>query len=170
MIASSMALAIGTLRIMPAESGHSVRSHCALPPSPRPAGGKAWQFPDAAVDRPLGIKREPVAAAFDEGDARLHRVARERLQRENERAFHEAMDQEAMRIWIDVGDAAMAALEMQPVRRDGAVEEMERGPRRTGSGRIGRVGDGPPHSRLELRRLAIADERQARDLAPFRHR
>ena len=62
------------------------------------------------------VERGAVAAAFDEGDARLHRVARQRLEREHERPLHQAMDDQPVLIGIDVGNAGVAALEVQPGR------------------------------------------------------
>ena len=67
-----------------------------------------------------------VAGAFDEGDARLHRIARQRLEREHQRPLHQAVDHQPMLVGIDVRNAGMAALEMQPGRRDHAFEQMQR--------------------------------------------
>ena len=72
----------------------------------------------AALSAPL------IAGAFDEGDARFHRIARQRLEREHQRPLHQAVDHQAVLVGIDVGRAGMAALEMQPARRDHAVEQL----------------------------------------------
>ena len=57
-----------------------------------------------------------VAGAFDEGDARLHRIAREVVEGEHQRPLHEAVDDEAVGVRIDVGNAAVGALIVQAAR------------------------------------------------------
>ena len=58
------------------------------------------------------VERLAVAAAFDERDTRLHRIAVQRLERENEGPFHQSMDEQAVLLRIDVGNAGVAALEV----------------------------------------------------------
>jgi hypothetical protein len=58
----------------------------------------------------LLIHQPAVAGAFDEGDARLHRVAHQRVQRVDQRALDEAVDQQPVRLGIDVGNAIVVAL------------------------------------------------------------
>ena len=111
------------------------------------------------------VERLAVAGAFDEGDARLHRVAVQRLEREHERPPHQAVDDQPVLVGIDVRDAGMAALEVQPGRRDDAVEQMQRRARRR------RRPASPDWAAaemnrttllLETRRLAVAREARAR--------
>ena len=58
----------------------------------------------------------------------------QRLDREHQRPFHQAVDDEAMAIGIDGRDAGMAALEVQAGGRDDAVEQMQRRARRADAG------------------------------------
>ena len=119
-----------------------------------------------------GVERARIAGAFDEGDARLHRVARQRLEREHQRPFHQAVDQQPVLVGIDIGRAGMAAVEMQAVRRDRPVEQLKRGARGADplGRRIGCRRNAPHHLALEPRRLAIGGKRRARLLHPVRHR
>ena len=86
---------------------------------------------------------QAVARALDEIGAREHRVARERFDREPERALHQPVDIQAMKLRIDVGRAAVAADEVNRSRRDDAVERLDRGKRcaRTGRHLSIRLGD-----------------------------
>ena len=63
-----------------------------------------------------------------------------------------------MRVGIDVGDAAVVALEMEPIRRDRAIEEVMRGPRCAGAGGARRRRKNPHDFCLEPRGLAVADK------------
>ena len=88
------------------------------------------ESPERRLRRLLLVEQLAVAAAFDEGNARHHRIARQGLEREDQRALNQAVDQQPMRVRIDVGNAAVMALEMQAVRRDHAVEQVMRRARR----------------------------------------
>src|SRR6266849_1991527 len=118
-MASSSAFSSGTLRLMWAESAPSASSHFAC----RHLCGLGTQGAEA------------VARALDEINARDHRVARERFEREPERALHQPVDIQAMELRIDVGRAAVAADEVNRSRRDDAVERLDRGKRCAGTGR-----------------------------------
>ncbi len=78
------------------------------------------------LDRLVGEQRRAVAAAFDEADARHHRIALERVEREHQRLLDHAVDDQPVLGRIDVGHAAMADGEMQAVRRDDALEQVVR--------------------------------------------
>ena len=65
-----------------------------------------------------------------------------------------------MRVGIDVGYAAVVALEMEPAWRDRSVEEVVRGARSAGPGGARRRRRNPHDFRLEPRRLNIADKRR----------
>src|SRR5215472_19033231 len=97
----------------------------------------------AACDRILLVEGPAVAAAFDKGDTRDHRVAGEGFEGKDERAFDEAVDKQPMPVGIDVGDAAVVALEMEPVWRDRAIEEVMRRARCTGAGGARRAAGDP---------------------------
>jgi hypothetical protein len=90
------------------------------------------------LGRLLLIKRAGIAAALYKGDTRLHRISGERLQSENERPFDEAVDQQPVKIRIDIGDAGVVALEMEAVRSDCAVEPLQRCSRCAGARRTRR--------------------------------
>ena len=89
-----MHLASGTLRLIAAASAPSAITHLALGSTPASSSSVASRTPvhSAHETRPWiacalmlrlqGVERARIAAAldFDEGDARFHRVARERLQ------------------------------------------------------------------------------------------
>src|SRR5262249_43103046 len=96
----------------------------------------------------------------------------QRFEREQQRALHQSVDQQAVLIGINIGGAGMAALEVQPIRRDHAVEQLQRRPHRadTHGRRIGRCCNDPRHLALETRGLAVADERRARLRRPRGHR
>ena len=72
------------------------------------------------------VERAGIAAAFDEGDAGLHRIAGERLQRKDQRSSDEAVDQQPMSIRVDIRDTGMVALEVETVRGDRAIEPLQR--------------------------------------------
>ena len=55
------------------------------------------------LHRILVEQRRAVAAAFDEVDARHHRIAREGIEREDQRLLHQAMDHQAVLVRVDVG-------------------------------------------------------------------
>ncbi len=127
---------------------------------------------DAERLRLRGIERPAVAGALNEGDARLHRVAMQRLEREHKRAADQPVDDEPVLVGIDVGDAGMAALEMQAAGRDDPVEQVQRRARRADARQpwIGRRGNGAHDLVLETRRLAIGGKARARLLHPALHR
>ena len=65
----------------------------------------AWTL---TARRLLREQSAAVAGAFDEGDARGHRIAREVVEGEHQRPLDEAVNQQPVRIRIDVGNAAVA--------------------------------------------------------------
>src|SRR5215472_2985472 len=109
----------------------------------------------AACDRILLVEGPAVAAAFDKGDTRDHRIAGEGFERKDERAFDEAVDQQPMRVGIDLGCAAVVTLEMEAVWRDGPIEEVMRGARGTGAGGARRAREDPNDLRLVSRGLTV---------------
>ncbi len=75
----------------------------------------------------LGRKqRRPVAAAFDEADARRHRIPGERIEGKHQWPLDEAVDHQPVLVRINVGSAAMRHDEMQPVRGDRTVQQVMR--------------------------------------------
>ena len=102
------------------------------------------------LGRLLLIERARVAAAFYEGDARLHRVSGERLQSEDERSSDEAVDQQPVSIRVDIGDAGVVAFEVEAVRSDRAVEPLKRGSRCAGTRRARRTCKRPDDLRFKL--------------------
>ena len=106
------------------------------------------------------LRRAPLHAAvggtLDEVNARHRREADNVLHRQQQRTFDEAMDHQLVLLRIDVGAAGMIALEKQPVRRDDAVEVLQR---READGRFGARGKprnvAADDAGLELRRVAI---------------
>ena len=74
----------------------------------------------------MASRRLAVTATLDEGDARLHRIARQRFDRKHERALHKSMDHQPVLIGIDFRDAGVAAFEMQPGWRDHSFEHVQR--------------------------------------------
>ena len=71
-------------------------------------------------------QRPAVAAAFEKGHPRRHRIPGERVEGENQRPLDQPMDHKPMLIRIDVRSAAPGHDEMQPVRGDRAVHQMVR--------------------------------------------
>src|SRR5262249_25953273 len=94
----------------------------------RPFGARyePVQLLNIALHRLLRVQRRAVAAAFNECLARLHRIARERIHCEDERALDHAVDQQAMAVRVDIGHPVVAALEMQSVWGDHAIEPVVR--------------------------------------------
>src|SRR5258708_28537416 len=74
----------------------------------------------------LLIKQGAVAGALDECDAGLHRVAHQRVERIDERTLDETVDQQPVRLRIDVWNAVVMTFEMKSVRRNRAVEQVMR--------------------------------------------
>ena len=113
------------------------------------------------LGRLLLIERAGIAAAFDEGDARLHRISGQRLQSENDRAFDKPMDQQPVSRRIDIGDAGVVALEVEAVRRDRAIEPLQRRSRCAGARRARRTRKRPEDLRFKPRGLPVTDKRRA---------
>ena len=67
---------------------------------------------DVGLDRLLGINRRAVAAAFQKGHPRHHRIAIQRFDRKNRRLLHAAVDQKLVLVRIDVREAAVGDDEM----------------------------------------------------------
>src|ERR1700674_5736789 len=103
----------------------------------------------------LLIEQGAVAGAFDECDAGLHRVAHQRVERVDERALDETVDQQPVRLRIDVWNAAVVALEMKSVRRSHAVEQVMRRARGAGAGRPGQAREDPRNLAGISRRLSV---------------
>jgi len=108
------------------------------------------------------VQELAVAGAFQESDARFHRVAGKRVEAEDQRTAHQAVDQGPMGIRIDVGNAAVAALEVQAVGRDHAVEQVERRARRAGAGGAGGGRENTRGLAFMVRWLAVGRESRAR--------
>jgi hypothetical protein len=108
-----------------------------------------------------------VAGALEKMDARDHRIAEQRVHREDQGTLHHPVDQQAMLVRVDLRHAAMTALEMQAARRDGALERLERSA--DGAAARGarlRAHEGPSDLALELRRSAVRSESAARRFHP----
>jgi hypothetical protein len=71
-------------------------------------------------------------------DARHRREAHNVLHGENQRALDQAMDHQPVPVRIDIGPSRMMALEKQAVRRDDAVQILQR---RKADGRFGPGGE-----------------------------
>src|SRR5215475_13856894 len=76
------------------------------------------------------------------------------------------MDQKAMDVRRDVGDTAMAALEMQAIGCDYAIQSMQRCACSACSRRVGRISCNADDLVLEPRGLPIADEGRTGHLHP----
>ena len=124
---------------------------------------------NAKLHRRLLVERAAVAATLDKGNARHHRIAGQCLDVEDQRTANQSVDEQAMRGRIDVGNAVMRSLEMQAVRRDHALQRVQRRARHTGAGRSRNRGDGSHDLAFELRRLAIGRERRAHLAHPWRN-
>ena len=94
---------------------------------PFAARDQTVEFPAGPVD---GFRRKPrhpaVAGTFDELNARDHRVTRQRIQIEEQRAIDQPVNEQAMRVRIDIRNAAVVALEVQRTRRDHPFEHFQR--------------------------------------------
>ncbi len=110
---------------------------------------------DVRLDRLVGEQRRAVAAAFDEADARHHRIALEVLEREHQRLLHHAVDDELVLGRIDIRHAAVADGEMQAVRGDDALEQVMRRAGARVARLVLRIVDGAHHRLLERRRLLV---------------
>ena len=67
-----------------------------------------------------------------------------------------------MSIRIDIGDAGVVALEVEPVRRDRTIESLERRARCAGAGRARRTRKRPDDLCFEPRRLPVTGKRRSR--------
>ena len=117
------------------------------------------------------VERATVAGAFEESNPRFTVIAGERFHREDQRPLDQAMDHEPVLVGIDVRCPGMAAVEVQAVRRDHSVEQLDR--RARGADSEGaRVGGrwNSPRGFLIFRGLPVTGERRARLLHPGRHR
>ena len=146
-----MALAIGTLRLIAAASAPSASSHG----RPRIDAGLLQEHaqrhagPLAARDEAVNLparerrRRRPVhrPALLPEHSRKCMRdtigYAQQRVDGEDQRALHHAVDQQAVRGRIDVGDAAVVPLEVKPARRDHAVQRLQGCARGPTAGRAG---------------------------------
>ncbi len=127
-----------------------------LDAGPFGAGDEAVQHLRARLHRLVGKHRRAVAAAFEEGDACRHRIARERIEREDERLLDEPVDDETVLVGIDVGRAAMVADgEVQAVGRDRAGEQMMGRARMRGADLVLRIAQRAHHVLLEARRHLV---------------
>ena len=118
------------------------------------------------VERFFRGQQRAVAAAFDEGHARDHRIAREGIERKHERPADEAVDHEAVLVGIDVGIARVRNDEVQAVGCDRAVQQVVRRPRvRRARLPVG-IAERAPDALFEARRQAVVGQQTASRLAP----
>ena len=114
-----------------------------------------------------------IGAAFDEMDARDLRKAHDVLHRQQQRPLDEAVDHQAMFCRIDIRASGMMALEEQAVRRDDAVQVLQRREADGGFFAGGEPGNvAPDHAGLEIGGPAIGpvDHAGADRLRPRRVR
>jgi hypothetical protein len=104
------------------------------------------------LQRHVGEHRGTVAAAFDEMLPRHHRVAHQVFDGEFERALDHAVDDHAVLCRVDVGNARMQDGEVERVRRDGAVEHLQRRAGVLGARLALRIGQDAHHVLFEARR------------------
>jgi hypothetical protein len=76
------------------------------------------------------------------------------------------VDQQPMRIRIDLRNSAVMPLEVQAVGCDRAFEQMMRRARGAGAGGAGRARERTHGLRLVFRRLSVGDKRRARQFHP----
>ncbi len=126
----------------------------------------------AAIELRAAPLHAAIGRAFQEMDAVDAREALHVVKREDQRLVDQAMHHQPVVGRIDLGDAGMMPLEAQPVRRDDAVERMQRreadgGFRRRGQPRHGAADD----VLLVFRRQAVGAHADAvaERLAPVRH-
>ena len=110
----------------------------------------------AAVELRAAPLHAGIGGAFEEIDPVDARKALEIVEREDQRLVDQAVHHQPVVVRIDLGDAAVMALEAEPVRRDDAVElvqrrEADRGFRRRGQPRHGAADD----ILFVFRRLAV---------------
>ena len=121
------------------------------------------------LQRLVGEHSGAVAAALDEMLARDHRITQQLLDRVFQRLLHHAVDDEAVLRRIDVGNARMQDGEVQRVRRDRAVEHLQRRARVLGARLALGIGQDAHDARFEARRRLqhrrdVARHRSIRDL------
>src|SRR5262249_15539880 len=93
--------------------------------SPLAARHEPVGLADGEVRRRRLVQALAVPGALEEVDARDHRIAQQSIDGEDQRALHQAMDQQAMPAGIDLRYAAVVTLEVQAAGRDHAVERLE---------------------------------------------
>jgi hypothetical protein len=116
----------------------------------------------AAVELGAAPFHPGIRRAFEEIDAVDARVALEVGQRQHQRLVDEPVQHQPVVIGVDLGDAAVMALEGEPVRRDDAVELVQR--READRGFAARREPGhvaAHHVFLELRRAPVRPCRHA---------
>ena len=149
-----------------------LQQHGELHARPFRAGEQAMQHARVHLLR-LGRARDAarIAGALDIVDARLHRIAQQRVQIEHQRLAHHAVDHQLVLVGIDVGDAVVVALIMQAGGRDRALQHVERRARGAGTFAAGRRrarGEDAGDVGAPVRGCAIGRERRALLLHPGR--
>src|SRR5205085_424270 len=131
---------------------------------------------DEAVDRlhvglywVLVIERRAVAAAFDEMNARHHRIACKGFKIEDERLLDQAMNHQAVLVRVDIGEAGARDDKMQTVRRNRAVEQMVRRARVARARLVVGIGERAYDLVLVLGRNAVGWDSFSRAHAPRIH-
>ena len=74
-----------------------------------------------------------VAGTFDEANLRNAGKAPEILHSEDQRPFHEAVDEKFVPLWVDFRNPGVMALEMESGRSDDPVEILQGRPARPGA-------------------------------------
>ena len=97
------------------------------------------------LDRLSGIERCTVTCTFDEQDARDHGKPMQRVERVDHRLFYQAVDQQAVLVRIDIGEATASNYEMQAIGCDRPVEKMVRRACRAATCFVVRVGQRAHH-------------------------
>jgi hypothetical protein len=131
-------LASGIERLIAAESAPSASSHLAFGLTPgfveqhaqRHAGVFDAMHHAMGVLAAVELRAAPLHAgvrgAFEEVDTVHAREALQAREREDQLFLDQPVHDQPVVFRIDLGDAAMMALEAQPVRRDDAVELVQR--------------------------------------------
>src|SRR5438067_8503017 len=129
---------------------------------------EAMQRLHIRLDRLRREERRAVAAALDESEARHHRIARERIEREDERPLYETMDRESMLLGIDLGIAGVRDGEVQAVRRHHPLQPVMRRARVLRARLRVRIAERAHHALLVLGGRAVGRHKRAGFVAPFR--